>query len=222
MEHSRGSGRGSYIWGRSVHNVRIERLWVDVSNYITQHWNNLFTQLEMHSLDVCNPNHIWLLQHLFLDTINRSLGSWVEGWNCHRISQRHGEGPARSPEDMWGFDMLVHGLRGDTLDQYAMSDAELEVFGVDWEGFRDDQLLRALRQNYAHEEGINTWLGQSGPPEQLNEVQVEPPSGLMTSHEVEDLDNSLALIRRSANESDVMDLWRNALVHTRSVYPNAF
>ncbi|KAJ3841308.1 hypothetical protein F5878DRAFT_650604 [Lentinula raphanica] len=163
--------------GHHLHNVRIERLWVDVSNYISQHWNNLFTRLEMdHQLDVSNRNHIWLLQHLFLNIINQSLSFWAEAWNCHRISQRHGDGPTRSPEDMWGFDMLVHGVRGDPIDQFAMSDEELEVFGVDWEGLRDDDLLRSLRQNYVHEQGSNTWLGRHGPPERLNEVEVLPPS----------------------------------------------
>ncbi|KAJ3965403.1 hypothetical protein EV361DRAFT_785815, partial [Lentinula raphanica] len=120
---------GHHHSSRSVHNVRIERLWVDVSNYITQHWNDYFTHLEIdHQLDASSPNHIWLLQYLFLPVINQSLNFWVEAWNCHRISQRRGDGPARSPEDMWGFNMLSQGIRGDSVDQFVMSDDELEVF----------------------------------------------------------------------------------------------
>ncbi|KAJ3817242.1 hypothetical protein F5880DRAFT_1493254 [Lentinula raphanica] len=131
-----GDRGGDHISGDgiSVHNVRIERLWVDVSTSITQRWNDYFTHLEAdHQLDVDNPNHIWLLQHLFLDVINQSLYLWAEGWNCHSLSQRHSDGPTRSPEDLFGFDMLTHGLRGDSLDQFTMSDEELKVFGVDWE-----------------------------------------------------------------------------------------
>ncbi|KAJ3965215.1 hypothetical protein EV361DRAFT_974035 [Lentinula raphanica] len=208
---------------KSVHNVRIERLWVDVSNYISQNWNDIFTRLEMHhQLDVNNPNHIWLLHYLFINTINESLAFWVEGWNCHRISQRRGGGPARSPEDMWGFDMLAHGLRGDPVDQYTMTDAELEVFGVDWEGLRDNDLLRSLRRNYAHEEGSNTWLGRGGPPEHLNEVRVDPPSGLMTAHEIQPLDVLLLTFPCRYNETDVVNIWHSALVYTRTLYPNHF
>ncbi|KAJ3817781.1 hypothetical protein F5880DRAFT_1492398 [Lentinula raphanica] len=223
MEHARGSGRGSYIWGRSVHNVRIERLWVDVSNYISQHWNNLFTRLETdHQLDVSNRNHIWLLQHLFLHIINQSLSFWAEAWNCHRIAQRHGNGPTRSPEDMWGFDMLAHGVRGDPIDQFAMSDEELEVFGVDWEGLRDDDLLQSLRQNYVHEQGSNTWLGQHGPPERLNEVEVLPPSGSMTPDEIRLMDESLLSTSQVLTEDDVVERWRAAFIYARSLHPHVF
>ncbi|KAJ3966380.1 hypothetical protein EV361DRAFT_1013945 [Lentinula raphanica] len=209
--------------GHHLHNVRIERLWVDVSNYITQRWNNHFTRLELdHQLDTNNRNHIWLLQHLFLNIINASLNFWAEGWNCHRVSQRNGDGPARSPEDMWGFDMLAHGVRGDRLDQFAMSDEELEVFGVDWEGLRDDALLQSLRQNYAHEQEANTWHGQHGPPEHLNEVEVEPPSNSMTFDEIQLMEAFLGSFPRSSEENDVVNLWRAALVYARTTHPQAF
>ncbi|KAJ3709538.1 hypothetical protein C8R42DRAFT_598482 [Lentinula raphanica] len=221
MEHARGSGRGSYIWGRSVHNVRIERLWVDVSNYITQPWNDIFSGLEQrYHLDISNPNHIWLLQYLFMDTINIILAFWAEGWNNHRITQR--DGPSRSPEDMWGFDMLVHGIRGDSVDDFSMSDQELADFGVDWEDLEDEALLQSLRRNYAHEEGASTWLGRHGPPPVLNEVHVEPPSGLMTTAEIQALDSFLEPISQFSNEGDVIRLWCMALAYVRALYPDYF
>ncbi|KAJ3817300.1 hypothetical protein F5880DRAFT_1493173 [Lentinula raphanica] len=206
---------------QSVHNVRIERLWVDVSNYITQPWNDIFSGLEQrYHLDISNPNHIWLLQYLFMDTINIILSFWAEGWNNHRITQR--DGPSRSPEDMWGFDMLVHGIRGDSVDDFSMSDQELADFGVDWEDLEDEALLQSLRRNYAHEEGASTWLGRHGPPPVLNEVHVEPPSGLMTTAEIQALDSFLEPISQISNEGDAIRLWCMALAYVRALYPDYF
>ncbi|KAJ3909291.1 hypothetical protein F5879DRAFT_1007149 [Lentinula edodes] len=205
---------------KSVHNVRIERLWVDVSHYISQSWNDLFTILEMrYGLDITNANHIWLLQHLFLPTINEQLAFWAESWNHHRISQRNG--PARSPEDMFGFDMLVHGIRGDSLDQFAMSDEELEVFGVDWEGLQDEVLLRALRKNYSGE-GSGSWLGHRGPPPDLNEVVVNSPAGSLSHGQVVSLDEQVLHYNREPQEEHVARLWVDALAVARVMQPNLF
>ncbi|KAJ3873917.1 hypothetical protein F5051DRAFT_336803 [Lentinula edodes] len=220
MEFARGESRGSYIWGRSVHNVRIEHLWVDVSHYISQSWNDLFTILEMrYGLDITNTNHIWLLQHLFLPTINEQLAFWAESWNHHRISQRNG--PARSPEDMFGFDMLVHGIQGDSLDQFAMSDEELEVFGVDWEGLQDEVLLRALRKNYSGE-GSGSWLGHRGPPPDLNGVIVDSPAGPLSHKQVVSLDEQVLHYIHEPHEEHVARLWVDALAVARVMQPNLF
>ncbi|KAJ3902573.1 hypothetical protein F5879DRAFT_805174 [Lentinula edodes] len=204
----------------SVHNVRIERLWVDVSHYCSQTWHDMFTFLEIHhGLQVSNTNHIWLLQHIFLPIINEQLAFWAESWNSHRISQRCG--PARSPEDMFVFDSLVNGVRGDNLDQFAMTDEELEVFGVDWEGLQDETLLRTLRTNYARE-GSGSWLGHRGPPPDLNEVAVSPPSTLLTQEQIALLDQQLHQHIRLPREQEVVQLWIDALAISRTMYPDEF
>ncbi|KAJ3804019.1 hypothetical protein F5876DRAFT_53872 [Lentinula aff. lateritia] len=221
MEHAHGEGRGSYLWGRSVHNVRIERLWVDVSHYVSQTWHDMFTLLEIrHGLQVSNVNHIWLLQHLFLSVINDQLAFWAESWNSHRVSQRHG--PARSPEDMFIFDSLVNGIRGEPLDQFAMSDEELEIFGVDWEGLQDEVLLRVLRQNYSPNEGSGSWLGSRGPPPDLNTVTVDPPSTLLNPEQLAFLDQLVQNHSRLPHEPEVVRLWIDALAIARTMYPTYF
>jgi len=37
---------------------------------------------------------------------------------------------------MFGFDMLVHGVRGDQLPDEDLTEEELEVYGVDWGVYR--------------------------------------------------------------------------------------
>lgn len=128
--------------------MRIERLWVDVTAQVGSAWADMFLMLELcYGLDINNIHHIWLLHYLFLGTINQQLDFFAAGWNQHRIQIRNG--PNHSPADMFGFDMLVHGVRGYQLptETEPINDEELEVFGVDWEGLTDDMLLESRENN---------------------------------------------------------------------------
>ena len=40
---------------------------------------------------------------------------------------------------MFTFDMLVYGVRGDNLED-MMEEEELEVYGIDWKGLREDHV----------------------------------------------------------------------------------
>ncbi|KAJ7463135.1 hypothetical protein B0H11DRAFT_2241111 [Mycena galericulata] len=46
----------------------------------------------------------------YLDRWREQLRFFMESWDRHQIRIRNG--PNRSPADMFGFDMLVHGVRG--------------------------------------------------------------------------------------------------------------
>ena len=207
---------------RSVHNVRIERLWVDVTAQVGAYWSEIFTQLELrHGLDANNSHHIWLLQHLFLCIINAQLSFWAESWNQHKLNIRGG--PNRSPADLFVFDMLVHGIRGDQLpNEEELSTEELEVYGVDWEGLRDDELLRAQRQNNPVNEEGSTWVGRSGPPAYLNEVSVESPTGDLTQHEISLLDSAVEGWYKFADDAGRVSLWVQGLGCAKAMHANLF
>ena len=71
---------------RSVHNSQIERIWYDISEGFGGKWKDMFIDLEAnYGLDVNNAAHIWLLHHLFLNTINEDATSWTEAWNNHKL-----------------------------------------------------------------------------------------------------------------------------------------
>lgn len=83
----RGFDRASFMWGSSVFNTRIERLWVEVGRRFVRQWRAFFTRLEKHHLlEKRNSQHRWLLHHLFLDLLNEDCQKFCDEWNAHPIS----------------------------------------------------------------------------------------------------------------------------------------
>jgi hypothetical protein len=207
--------------------VRIERLWVDVTAQVGSLWAEAFTALEVHhGLDINNSHHIWLLHFLFLPAINQQLSFFAESWNQHQIQICGGR--SRSPADMFGFDMLVHGIRGSQLpseDLEPLSLEELEVFGVDWDALRQEQVVASVRGSVPVQgEGDgSSWIGQIGPPVRLNEVAVEPPSVTMEDSQLQMFEETVA--RWSAQEGasiSIPSLWLYGLALARLIYGNIF
>ncbi len=78
------------IVGSSTHNERIERLWRDVSQSVVQPFSTTFRSLEsQEDLDPLNLVDIYCLHYVFLPRINKSLESFLKGWNDHKISTEH-------------------------------------------------------------------------------------------------------------------------------------
>lgn len=237
MEQAFGELRGSYIWGRcvrfwtvqthlvmtlfrSIHNVCIERLWVDVTAQVGATWSAMFTDLELHhSLDINNSNHIWLLHHLFLPTINAQLTLFAEGWNQHTMQIC--DGPNHSPFDVFFFDQFAQGIQGHQLPPEELSAEKLEVYGVDWEGLQDDTLLHSLHEQ-GRDEGSSSWIGRVGPPDNLGSVELEGPDAPLSPAQVQELDAYLAPLMGATQDHEVAALWQHGLHAVQTLYGGAF
>ncbi|KAJ7482749.1 hypothetical protein FB451DRAFT_1338262 [Mycena latifolia] len=191
MEEARGVERGSYIWGRSVHNTRIERLWYDVTHGFGQKWKSFFMDLEVnHDLNPRLSAHIWLLHHLFLDAINEDAQEWAATWNSHLLHIR-GE-RSRSPRDMFMFSMLQDGPRGLEYSPNPIDEPvdDVSTYGIDWDVADDPALMTHLLdhnpQDWSERNPFAPGL------DALSHVPCEPPDAPFSPEEITIIDAELA------------------------------
>ncbi|KAJ7238531.1 hypothetical protein B0H12DRAFT_1025720 [Mycena haematopus] len=211
METERGASRGSYIWGRSVNNTRIERLWYDVTHGFGFKWKKFFIDLEVnHGLNPTVSQHIWLLHHLFLDCIDQDAQEWAEAWNRHDLQIR-GE-RTRSPHDIFFFSQLQDGPRG--LERMLSPPEEgvedPSTYGIDWDVLDDPTLMQHhLMQNPEEWADQNPFSPDS---QDLSKVSCEAPDCPFSDEQVAYLDNELAaevdLTSRSMNVRKLV--WQRA------------
>jgi hypothetical protein len=136
---------------RSVHNIRIERLWFNFTAGLGSKWKMFFQELEYQAgLDVDLASHIWLIHYLFLDSLNQDIMDWANSWNNHKMSipgQQLGEG-SKTPAELCWFSMLQDGARGfsplNANEFEPMQDnveaENIDEYGVDWEAYQNTQI----------------------------------------------------------------------------------
>ncbi|THU89613.1 hypothetical protein K435DRAFT_821338 [Dendrothele bispora CBS 962.96] len=213
MLENRGLDRGSYIWGRSVHNTRIERLWFDVTQGFGKKWYHFFLDLEYnHGLDSSNDTQIWLLHHLFLPCINQDAQEWAETWNNHQITIK-GE-QERSPHDMFFFSQLQDGVRG------IYRRPEPIDYGIDWQVIGDSDLMAHLLHSNPDEWRHNAAGAFDSAPESYSRVDVLPLNCPLTTEQVQILDTGLAS-RVDINSRNMLlrrTVWDEALIILNSFF----
>lgn len=194
-----------------MHNIRIERLWRDLTLGFGGKWKSFFQDLEQHDhLDHNLDAHIWLLHYLFLGAINTDALIWAGSWNEHVLSIR-GE-RQRSPKDMFVFGMMQNGIRGFGSEEGEEDVIEdIDGYGVDWEDYEDDSVL-------AHHHAHNPFAVSDNPfqahhPHHLSHVEIDLPNNPFTTAQTEFLEAELSQLpyRHSQVMTDRHLLWVSAL-----------
>lgn len=104
MLQNRGTGRGSMLTGRSVHNQRIERFWRDVFQGCTFLFYFLFRNLERCSLlNSTSETDLFCLHYVYIPRINDALAQFCEGYRNHRIRTAGN----RTPLQLWISGMIL-------------------------------------------------------------------------------------------------------------------
>ena len=167
---------------RSVHNIRIERLWLDFTSGVGSKWKLFFEELEYsYGLDRDNPAHIWLLHHLFLLAINIDAQNWANAWNNHKVSTP--DQGQRSPHDLRWFSMLQNGTRGFEVLPQDLDTEEIDEYGIDWDDYNNSQVLSHHNEaNVVDHLSHNPFVTYE--PEHLNDIQVDEPGCPLSVHQL--------------------------------------
>ena len=105
MENHHNDNGKSCIRGRSVHNQRIERLWVDVFRGVSNVFHNLFLMMEdIQILDINDDFQMFALHFTFLPRIQSKLNEFCAQYNNHNLRTENN----RTPQQLFVLGTLAN------------------------------------------------------------------------------------------------------------------
>ena len=210
-----------------MHNIRIERLWFDFTSVVGAKWKLFFEEMEYQAgLQPDLPSHIWLIHHLFLNSLNHDIMDWANSWNSHRMTiPGHG---TRSPADLRWFSMLQDGARGfSPLNptefepvEDILEENEIDEYGIDWETYQDAR----FQEHHSAANPTDTFPENpfiTHRPESLSMVHVDESRCPFTQEELDLFEYNFSLlpedIRMSRNMNHRKQLWIWAINISRQI-----